>query len=188
MEQASRSFIQIFYIRVCYGFTELAREQFWINKIKPKFNILKKAGNSLGFRHSEETKKRLSFLASQKTGERNVWFGRGLPKQVLDKAAAVCSKKFKGEGNPFFGKEHSLETRVLISEKLTGRKMSESFSKKQTGNERGALEYIVTFPNGETSVVKNLMKFCREHGLIATNAYVAIQKSRPYRGYMFRRN
>ena len=33
----------------------LAREQFYLDLIKPKYNILKIAGSSLGFKHSEKT-------------------------------------------------------------------------------------------------------------------------------------
>ena len=33
----------------------LAREQFYLDKFKPEYNILTTAGSSLGFKHSEET-------------------------------------------------------------------------------------------------------------------------------------
>lgn len=33
----------------------LSREQFYLDLLKPEYNILKKAGSSLGFKHSEET-------------------------------------------------------------------------------------------------------------------------------------
>lgn len=36
----------------------LEREQFYLNKLKPKLNILTLAGNSLGFKHSKESKKK----------------------------------------------------------------------------------------------------------------------------------
>lgn len=38
----------------------IEKEQFYINKYDPKINILKIAGNALGYRHSEKTKKLLS--------------------------------------------------------------------------------------------------------------------------------
>jgi hypothetical protein len=37
----------------------LIREQYYIDLLKPEYNILKKAGSPLGFRHSEETKAKL---------------------------------------------------------------------------------------------------------------------------------
>lgn len=33
----------------------LEREQYYLDKLKPEYNILKKAGSSLGFKHSEKT-------------------------------------------------------------------------------------------------------------------------------------
>lgn len=41
----------------------LQREQFWIDNLHPTYNILKIAGSSLGFHHSDETK----FIISQTT-------------------------------------------------------------------------------------------------------------------------
>ena len=41
----------------------LDREQYSIDKYEPKFNILKVAGSSLGFKHSEATKELMSQLA-----------------------------------------------------------------------------------------------------------------------------
>lgn len=38
----------------------LEREQFWIDNLKPDYNILLVAGSTLGFHHSEETKKKIS--------------------------------------------------------------------------------------------------------------------------------
>lgn len=38
----------------------LSREQFWIDNLKPEYNILPVAGSSLGYRHTEETKRKIS--------------------------------------------------------------------------------------------------------------------------------
>lgn len=37
----------------------IAREQYYIDLFNPEYNILKKAGSSLGFTHSEETKAKM---------------------------------------------------------------------------------------------------------------------------------
>lgn len=76
----------------------LAREQHYINMNFSVFgakclNILRRAGSSLGYKHSEATRKLLSILAK----------GR-------HHTAATISKlrdKFTGELNPFFGQTHS---------------------------------------------------------------------------------
>lgn len=38
----------------------LEREQYWIDKLTPEYNILKTAGSTLGFKHSKETKEKIS--------------------------------------------------------------------------------------------------------------------------------
>lgn len=37
----------------------LAREQYYLDLLKPEYNILTVAGSSLGYKHSEETKVKL---------------------------------------------------------------------------------------------------------------------------------
>lgn len=67
--------------------TLIAREQYYIDLLKPEYNICKIAKSRLGYKHTEETKLKIS-------------------------------NKIKGENNPFYGKEHSYETRNRISESL----------------------------------------------------------------------
>lgn len=38
----------------------LSREQFWIDNLKPEYNILPVAGSSIGYRHTDEAKKKIS--------------------------------------------------------------------------------------------------------------------------------
>jgi len=45
----------------------VAREQFWLDTLKPEYNISPTAGSSLGARQSEET-------IQKKTGENNYWY------------------------------------------------------------------------------------------------------------------
>lgn len=46
----------------------LKREQYYIDLLNPEYNILKIAGNLLGFKHSKET---LAKMSIAKTGENN---------------------------------------------------------------------------------------------------------------------
>ena len=39
------------------------REDYYIDSLKPEYNILQKAGSSLGYKHSEEAKIKMSALA-----------------------------------------------------------------------------------------------------------------------------
>lgn len=74
-------------------------EQKIIDQNKPQFNICKIAGNSLGFRHSEKTKLKLS-------------------KDRINKPTKGMS-----------GKKHSTETKELISEKAKERSLHPNFIK-----------------------------------------------------------
>lgn len=60
----------------------IQREQFYIDTIKPQYNIAPKAGSRLGLKHSEETKKLIS----------KVQMGR----KMSDEAKYNCSKSKKG--------------------------------------------------------------------------------------------
>jgi len=87
-------------IEYCNSTDELQkREIFWIAKLKPHYNI--SLGGFGNINPSKETRKKLSIAVS---GNKNPMYGK------------------KGELNPFFGKEHSAETKKKISKKMKGRK------------------------------------------------------------------
>ena len=44
------------------------REDYYLNLLDPEYNILQKAGSSLGYKHSEEARKKMSIA---RTGEKN---------------------------------------------------------------------------------------------------------------------
>lgn len=46
----------------------IEREQYYIDLLNPKYNILKKAGSSFGYKHAEETRAKMSNI---KRGETN---------------------------------------------------------------------------------------------------------------------
>lgn len=79
----------------------LEREQFYIDKYKPKLNILNIAGNSLGFKHADLTKKKISMINKGKT--------------ITIETRQLLSNLFKGENNPFYGKSHSKEFKEKLS-------------------------------------------------------------------------
>ena len=47
----------------------MEREQYYLDLLKPKYNILKTAGSSLGYPHSEEAKKKISEAKKNMTEE-----------------------------------------------------------------------------------------------------------------------
>ena len=74
----------------------IKKEQYYINLYKPILNINTIAGSSLGFRHTDETKKLISE------------FNKG--KNLSEKTKQRLSVLFSGELNPFWGKTHSANT------------------------------------------------------------------------------
>lgn len=74
----------------------LEREQFYLDTFCPQYNICKTAGNTLGRKFSEETKKKISENHADVSGEKNPMYGT------------------KGELSPNYGKEHTEETKQKI--------------------------------------------------------------------------
>ena len=58
----------------------IEREQYYIDLLNPSYNILKLAGSSLGFKHSEETKRKMSV---NNTKEKHPFFGKKHNKESI---------------------------------------------------------------------------------------------------------
>lgn len=80
----------------------LQKEQYYLDSLAPDYNILKTAGNSLGYKHSEVTKQKISEINQGKT------FSEDTLKKI--------SESVRGENNHFFGKNHSIESKEKMSQ------------------------------------------------------------------------
>jgi hypothetical protein len=60
-------------LEYCEPNVKIEREQYYIDLLKPEYNILKKAGYNLGFKHSEATKLRMSI---NNTKEKHPSYGK----------------------------------------------------------------------------------------------------------------
>lgn len=78
------------------------RETYYITYVMPYYNVLKQGYSSLGYKHTEETKKLLSELAKNRTHS--------------DETKGLIARALVGENNPFYNKSHSIESKVRISE------------------------------------------------------------------------
>ena len=78
------------------------RETFYITHVMPYYNVLKQGYSSLGYIHTEETKKLLSELAKNRTH--------------TDKTKGLIARALTGENNPFYNKSHSIESKVRMIE------------------------------------------------------------------------
>nr|YP_010833308.1 GIY-YIG endonuclease [Agaricus bitorquis]WFG54055.1 GIY-YIG endonuclease [Agaricus bitorquis] len=98
------------------------REQDYLDKLNPKYNILKFAGSSLNHKHSEETKRRISkALKGVFVKEKSLLFGRF----HTEETNYLMSLKKAKENNPLFGKIHTKETKKLMRQAALGRKHSD---------------------------------------------------------------
>lgn len=101
----------------------IIREQHYIDKMEPYFNTCKIAGNTLGIKFSDESKKKISEKAKGRI--------------VSEETRSLLSESGKGENNHFFGKKHSEETRKKISELAKGRKCSDETKRKMSASRKG---------------------------------------------------
>lgn len=127
----------------------LAREQYFIDALKPQYNILDKAGSRLGYKLSpeaveqmrkrasnisDETRKKMSDAAKgrklsedHKSKISSSLKGRTFDDDSRRKMSEAAKKRNKnrdinGELNPFYGKRHSEETKQKISKNRSGKK------------------------------------------------------------------
>lgn len=49
-------------LEYCLAEEQFEREDYYINMLRPKYNILQKAGSSLGYKHSEEAREKMRGL------------------------------------------------------------------------------------------------------------------------------
>jgi group I intron endonuclease len=107
----------------------IIKEQYYFNKLNPQYNILKIAGSSRGFKHSEETKIKIrKSLKGIYIKEKSALFGRIHTEETKN---LMSLKKVK-ENNPLFGKTHSKDTIELIRQKALGRICSEETKLKMS--------------------------------------------------------
>ncbi|KAF3937050.1 hypothetical protein ABW19_dt0203323 [Dactylella cylindrospora] len=92
----------------------LEREQYYIDFLKPEYNILKVAGSLLGFKHLEATKaimkgRKVSAETRAKLSEANT--GKTRSTETRQKISAAM----KNENHPMYGKTLTDETREKLS-------------------------------------------------------------------------
>lgn len=97
-------------------------------------------------------------------------------------------KKF-GLDNPFYNKQHNLETKKIMSIKKQGENHP-MFRKKQSNTtierkvKKLSKKWMVTFPDGHSEIIKNIKEFCRDKGFGPSQLYnVAYGNQKSCHGY-----
>jgi group I intron endonuclease len=103
------------------------RETNYITQLLPYYNVLKQGYSSLGYKHTEETKKMLTELAKNRVHSLST--------------KALISKALVGKNNPFYNKNHSVESKL---------RMIEANSKYSVYLYNSFRELLVIFPSVKT--------------------------------------
>jgi len=100
----------------------LVREQYYLDKLNPQYNILKIAGSYLNSKHTEDTKAKISkSLKGVYIKEKSPLFGS----LHTEETKKLISLKKQREINPLFGKTHKESSIELMKQKALDRKHSE---------------------------------------------------------------
>lgn len=115
---------------------------------------------------SEGTRKKISIAIS---GINHPMYGKHHTKEAKKKISETRIKEqiAFGENNPMYGKRHTNETKRKMSENhadFSG-KNNPMFGKRIPEDKIRCYTYEIIFPNGNSKIVKNLAKFCRENSL-----------------------
>jgi len=107
----------------------LVREQYYLDKLNPQYNILKIAGSSLKSKHTEETKVKISnSLKGVYIKEKSPLFGS----HHTEETKKLMSLKKQKESNPLFGQNHTKSSIELMRQKALNRKHSEETKLKMS--------------------------------------------------------
>ena len=140
----------------------IKREQYYLDKLSPKYNILKIAGSSLGHKLTEETKAKISkSLKGVYVKEKSALYSRTHTEETK---ALMALKKSKANN---LGKTHTEETKELMRQKALGRKHSEETLLKMSASKG----YLV-----------NIHEKCDLEGFKLIGSFVSIRKAAKFLG------
>lgn len=133
-------------LEYCDKSNTIQREQYYLDLLKPDYNINPTAGSLLGFKHSEQTK------AAMRQVKLGLKFSE-LTKVKMRKSNLERLNRL-GKLGHFQGKYHSKESKAKIGSYNLGRKHSTETIEKMIANSPLSLSVVVT--NTETSEIKEL--------------------------------
>ena len=96
----------------------IEREQYYLDLLKPEYNILKVTSSRLGYKHTIDTKLKMSIL---KRGERNNMYNKKHTKQTCE----AISLALKGKSRIGHSHTHTAITRAKIGQANIGKVLSD---------------------------------------------------------------
>lgn len=88
----------------------ISMEQKYLDRYQPEYNILKIAGSPLGHKHSLISRERYSLAAKNR-----------ILSEETKKALSEFRSSRRGELNSFYGKTHTIETKVILRDRILSR-------------------------------------------------------------------
>lgn len=182
----------------------LDREQFYIDLLKPEYNICLDARSPKGRIVSEKTREKLRIKFS---GKNNPFYGKTHSKESLKMMSDSLKGKLKGvmvgEKNPMFGKTHTVENRDIMSKKSKsfwetkgGILLRNKLSEEKTGrtnifalkgkNHPKYNPTIFNFINEKTneSFSGTVLDFRKKYNLCGDVYYLIHRKYKQYKGWI----
>ena len=188
----------------------IEREQFYLNLLKPEYNILQIAGSSLGYKHSEETitklkGRKLSEEEKNKISERmkgNTYRTGRKGRKLSEEEKNKIYERMKGNtyGTALKGIKRSKETIAKQSERMKGntygtalkgiKRSAETIEKmkgrprpERAGTPSIQLE-VLDLQTGEKTVYVSMSAFANFLGIPAARiaSYFSSKTQKPYKG------
>ena len=142
---------QLEILEYCTKENAISREQYYIDLLKPEYNLNSTAGSRLGSIHTQETRVKMSISA--------------LGHKHTEETKKLISLATKGINNPNFGKTHSEETKALISLARLGKSILSESMKAKMSEESGTALRVIDLKTNEISVYTSITKAAKALGM-----------------------
>lgn len=142
---------QLEILEYCTKENAISREQYYIDLLKPEYNLNFTAGSRLGSLHTEETKRKMS---NSRQGYK--W---------TEERKNLLSLANKGISNPNFGKTHSAETIASIRSARSGKSFLSNSMKDKMSLDSGTAVRVLDLNTNETSVYTSLTRAAKAMGV-----------------------
>jgi hypothetical protein len=165
-------------IKECNSLEELNKAEVELikkyNSFGDGYNLTGGGEGVVGFKHKEETKKKMSENRADISGKNNPNYGKrgkdspNYGKHPTEETRRKMSESQQGEKNPMYGKHRSEKAKKKQSESMKGEKnpMYGKFRTEETKrkiSKANTKKYIIITPENEKIFVHGLIGFCRNH-------------------------